>query len=330
MEEMARNEMPANLLGAMRYFADPDVCVDFMAQVRWPNGVVCPHCASDRNSYLKKRRIWKCLNRDCYKQFSVKTQSVFEDSPIALDKWVAAVWLIVNCKNGVSSYEIARYVGVTQKSAWFMLHRIRLGLKKGDWGKMGGSGGPVEVDEAYIGGNPKNMHRSRRWALKGKFGVGGNNKTAVMGMVDRDTRQVRAKVLPEVTRERLQNEILEQIEKGSKIYTDQHGGYDRLSFKGFVHETVTHADEYVRGQVHTQGIENFWSLLKRGLRGTYVAVEPFHLDRYLDEQVFRYNNRATRDNPLDDADRFLLAVSQIYGKRLTYAELTGKVGETSL
>jgi len=320
---------PKSLLEATRYFADPDVCVEFVAAMRWPYGVQCPHCSGKRVSFLKSRRIWKCMDRDCHKQFSVKTGSVLEDSPIPLDKWLTATWLVVNCKNGISSYEIARDLKVTQKSAWFILHRIRLALRNRSWEKLGNEGGPVEVDECYVGGNPKNMHKSRRWALKGKFGVGGDHKTAVMGMVDRDTRQVRAKVLPDVTRERLQNEILEHIAKGSRVYTDQHGGYDRLSFKGFVHETVSHADEYVRGQVHTQGIENFWSLLKRGLRGTYVAVEPFHLGRYIDEQVFRYNNRATRGNPLDDADRFILAVSQIAGKRLTYADLTGKVDETA-
>ena len=147
MNDLPRNALPANLLGATRYFADPDVCVDFMAAMRWPNGVVCPHCGSERSSYLKSRRIWKCLNADCYRQFSVKTQSVFEDSPIALDKWLTAVWMVVNCRNGVSSYEIARVVKVTQKSAWFMLHRIRMALRRGNWEKMG-SGSPMRSSPA--------------------------------------------------------------------------------------------------------------------------------------------------------------------------------------
>jgi transposase-like protein len=150
-----------------------------------------------------------------------------------------------------------------------------------------------------------------------------------MGMLDRESRQVRAQVVPNVKRETLQNAILEQIEKGSTVYTDAGVGYDNLAAREYIHETVNHVEEYVRGQIHTQGIENFWSLLKRGLRGTYVAVEPFHLDRYVTEQVFRFNNRATKDNPLDDRDRFMLAVSQIAGKRLTYAELTGKGEETN-
>jgi transposase-like protein len=269
------------------------------------------------------------MAKDCHKQFSVKTGSVFEDSPLPLDKWLTAVWLVVNCKNGISSYEIMRALKVTQKSAWFMLHRIRLALREGNWEKMGGrGGGPVEVDETFVGADTRKMHRARR--LRSIEQNGNHGKVIVMGMIDRELRQVRAKVIPNVKRETLQGEILANINRKSKIYTDNFGSYDGLRWAGqdYVHKTVNHIEEYVRGQVHTQGIENFWSLLKRGLKGTYVAVEPFHLDRYLDEQMFRYNNRATKDNPLNDADRFVLAVSQIAGKRLTYAELTGKVGET--
>jgi transposase-like protein len=253
---------------------------------------------------------------------------MMEDSPIGLDKWMIAMWLVVNCKNGISSYEISRYVHVTQKTAWFLNHRIRLALKNGFWEKMGGKdGGPVEVDETFVGPKPQKMHRARRLRMQ----TAGNNQTkaVVMGMLDRDARKVRAKMVPNVKRETLQREIINGIEKGSTVYTDNYPSYDRLAAQDYIHETVNHVEEYVRGQVHTQGIDNFWSLLKRGLTGTYVAVEPFHLDRYVDEQAFRYNNRATRDNPLTDADRFMLAVSQIAGKRLTYAELTGKAGETT-
>jgi transposase-like protein len=320
---MKRKALPTSLVEAVRYFSDPDVCVDFVAVMRWPEGVQCPECLRKDVSYLSTRRIWKCMNRECHKQFSVKSGSVFEDSPITLDKWLTAVWLVVNCKNGVSSYEIHRSVGVTQKSAWFMLHRIRLALKNGFWEKLvGGDNGPVEVDETFIGPAPQKMHRKRR--LEMQNGLHARQKTPVMGMLDREARKVRAAVVPNVKRETLQNAILEQIEKGSTIYTDNAPAYDSLKTQEYVHEAVNHVEEYVRGQVHTQGIENFWSLLKRGLKGTYVAVEPFHLDRYLDEQVFRFNNRATKDNPLNDLDRFALAVSQIAGKRLTYAELTGK------
>jgi transposase-like protein len=320
-------KLPKSLLQATRYFADPDVCVDFVAGMRWPSGVVCPHCESKRVSYLSSRRIWKCMAKDCHEQFSVKTQSVFEDSPIQLDKWLVAVWLVVNCKNGISSYEIARDLKVTQKSAWFMLHRIRLALRDCNWSKLGGSdGGPVEVDETYIGPDPQKMHKKRRVEVQARDTArsGYVGKTAVFGALDREARKVRATVVPNVKRQTLQSEILNTIESGSTIYTDQATVYDRLGSGFFVHETVNHMKEYVRGQVHTQGLDNFWSLLKRGLTGTYVAVEPFHLDRYVDEQAFRYNNRATKDNPLNDMDRFALAVSQIAGKRLTYAELIGK------
>jgi transposase-like protein len=324
-------EFPKSLLQATRYFADPDVCVDFVASMRWPEGVTCPYCQGKRVSYLSSRRIWKCMAKECHKQFSVKTGSVFEDSAISLDKWLTAIWLVVNCKNGISSYEIMRDLKVTQKSAWFMLHRIRLALKDDREHKFG-FGGPVESDETFIGPNPTRMHRDRKAKYysekrEGKRGEMYVGKTAVHGLLDRELRQVRTKVIPNTKRETLQNAILEQVTPFAKLYTDEAVGYDGLE-KKFVHKVINHSQEYVRGQVHTQGIENFWSLLMRGLRGTYVAVEPFHLDRYLDEQVFRYNNRATKDNPLTDADRFALAVSQAAGKRLTYAELTGKVGET--
>jgi transposase-like protein len=321
-------EYPKSLLQATRYFADPQTCVDFVASMRWPQGVTCPHCEGKKVSYLSSRRIWKCMAKTCHKQFSVKTQSVFEDSPIPLDKWLVAVWLVVNCKNGISSYEIARDLKVTQKSAWFMLHRIRLALKDCNWSKLGGNdSGPIEVDETFVGPDPRKMHADKKQARYGALNA--RPKIPVMGMLDREARKIRARVVPNVKRETLQNEILNQIEKKSTVYTDRATGYDSLAAREYIHETVNHVEEYVRGQVHTQGIDNFWSLLKRQLRGTYIAVEPFHLDAYVDEQVFRYNNRATKDNPLDDADRFSLAVSQIAGKRLTYDELTGKDPEAS-
>jgi transposase-like protein len=321
-----KNEVKS-LSDAIRYFADEQVCIDTVAQMRWPDGPACPKCgtAAARQHYLKTQRRWQC--RDCGKQYSVKVGTIFEDSALKLDKWLTAMWLLANCKNGISSYEVARDVGVTQKSAWFMLHRIRYAMKNNSLRKMGSTGGPVEVDETFVGGKPKNMHASRRAKLQSAMSAD-NGKTAVMGMLDRDTREVRTKVIPNVKRETLQSEILRQVQGAGTVYTDRHVGYDDLKTQAFIHETVSHLEEYVRGDVHTQGIENFWSLLKRTLSGTYVAVEPFHLDAYADEQAFRYNNRATKDNPLDDQDRFMLAVSQVSGKRLTYAELTGKVGET--
>lgn len=312
---------PKTLLEAIQYFSDEQTCIDAVAAMRWPNGPVCPDCQTTEPYYLKTQRRWKC--RDCRRQFSVKVETIFEDSPISLTKWLPALWLLVNNKNGVSSYELARALGIGQKAAWFLLHRLRFALKNRSLSKIGNSGGPVEVDECYIGGSPKFMHRDRRLAVKD----GAGKKTAVVGMIDRDSRQVRAQVVPNVKRETLQNAILDQIEKGSAVFTDASVAYDNLPAQDYIHATVNHVEEYVRGQVHTNGIENFWSLLKRGLKGTYVAVEPFHLDAYVDEQIFRFNNRATKDNPLDDADRFLLALSQVSNKRLTFKELTGKVGE---
>ena len=339
------------LQDAMVFFSDPIRCREYLVDQRWPNGVICPRCESKNVLFLEKYNRWHCREKHESPQFTLKTGTVMEDSAIPLEKWLPAFWLLANCKNGISSYELHRALGVTQKSAWFMLHRIRLAMESDNIEKMGGSeGGPVEVDEAYIGGDPKFRHKSKRpKALladvprliqdengetiinpASKWPVGRvSDKIPVMGMLDREARKVRAKVIPQVKREVLQEAILENVSKGSTVYTDKLAAYSNLKTLEFVHDTVTHVEEYVRGNVHTNGIENFWSLLKRGLKGTYVAVEPFHLDRYVTEQVFRYNNRTTKDNPLDDADRFTLAVSQISGKRLTYAELTGKVGGTS-
>jgi transposase-like protein len=316
------------LADAIRYFSGEQTCIDTVAGLRWPNGPECPAClsAKDRQHWLKTQRRWQC--RECGRQYSVKLNTIFEDSAIPLTKWLPAMWLLANCKNGISSYELARDIGVTQKSAWFMLHRIREAVKNRSIKKLGPSGKPVEVDETFVGGKMKNMHASRRNKLQ--LAERGDNKTAVMGLLDRYAREVRVKVIPDVTRATLQAEILRQIVPVGRVYTDQHSGYDGLKAAHFVHKTVNHLEEYVRKDVHTQGIENFWSLFKRMLNGTYVAVEPFHLEAYADEQAFRFNNRATKDRPMSDADRFALAVSQISGKRLTYAELTGKVGETAV
>jgi transposase-like protein len=321
-------ELPKTLLEAIQYFSDEQVCIDAVAFMRWPEGkAVCPDCGSENPYYLASQKRWKCRNGKCGRQFSVKVGTIFEDSPISLKKWLPAMWLICNSKNGVSSWEIHRTLGVTQKTAWFMLQRLRLVLKDERTHKFG-FGGPVESDETYIGPNPTKMHKDRKAKLHAQRGQGMRGdvyvgKTAVHGMLDRELRQVRAKVLTNVRRETLQNAILDNVTPFAKVYTDEAVMYDGLE-KNFIHKVVNHSQEYVNGQVHTQGIENFWSLLKRGLRGTYVAVEPFHLDRYIDEQAFRFNNRATKDNPLTDADRFALALSQVANKRLTYKELIGK------
>ncbi len=311
---------PKTLMEAIRWYSDPQNCIDAVAALRWPHGKpTCPKCGvaeGERKHYwLKTQRRWKCYS--CRKQFSVKGDTIFEDSPLGLDIWLTALWMLRNCKNGVSSYEVARATGVSQKSAWHLLQRLRLVLKDLKPAKV--EHGPAEIDEVFVGPVPSKMHRSRRLRMK-VGGHGGDNKIAVLGMLDRETRQVRAKLIPEVTREVLQDEIFRHIERGATIYTDGHMGYDRLRLNGFVHETVTHIEEYVRGSVHTQGIENFWSLLKRTLKGTYVAVEPFHLSRYVDEQVFRFNNRINHN----DGTRFAKALAQVAGRRLTWNDLTGK------
>lgn len=326
-------EEPKSLQEAIVYFSDEERCIRYLAAKRWPDGVVvCPVCGREGASYVASRRVWQCKTRHPRCQFSIKVGTIFEDSPIPLGKWLAAMWMIANCKNGISSWEIHRALKVTQKTAWFMLHRVRLAMRNKAHHKMAG---PVEVDESYIGGNPKNRHRGMRpndirkrmeeCGVKTKSTAGrGTEKTAVFGLLDRETRHVRAHVIPGVRREVLMNSILINAEKGSKVYSDGLPEYKSLKALDFVHEAVDHINEYVRGDVHTNGIENFWSLFKRTLKGTYVAVEPFHLDRYADEQTFRFNNRATPDNPLNDSDRFTLAVLQILDRRLTYAELTGK------
>jgi transposase-like protein len=322
---------PQTLQQAIEYFGDYENCRQFMVALRWPDGKVrCPYCDSEKVTYLEKARLYRCYGDHPKQKFSLKIGTVFEDSPIPLQKWLPAVWMLVNCRNGISSYEIARALGVTQKTAWFMLHRIRLAIsdRKFGFSKIGGPDNEVEVDETFVGGKPKNMHRDRRARYEAQK-QGTSGKTIVMGMLHRDVRQVRAQIVANVKRETLQNEVLKQVKHGTKVYTDDAVGYDKLNYR-FIHEVVNKTESYVRGQVHTNGLENFWSLLKRGLNGTYVAVEPFHLFRYVDEQVFRNNHRKDQQgNKLNDADRFSTALSQIIGKRLTYAEVTGKVGETS-
>jgi transposase-like protein len=320
---------PKTLQEAIQHFSDEQVCIDAVAAMRWPEGVVCPHvgCGEKDPYYLKTQKRWKC--RKCRKQFSVKVGSIFEDSPIPLQKWLPAIWLLTNCKNGVSSWEIHRALGVTQKTAWFMLHRIRLGMKEnyghGPMHKIGGPESEVEVDETFIGGHKKNMHRDKQVRYEAQGGASG--KTIVQGILDRTARQVRAKVVPNVKRETLQTEILRQVKYGTQVYTDEAVAYEHGMQWRFVHDMVNKTETYVRGRVHVNGVENFWSLLKRGLKGTYVAVEPYHLDRYVDEQVYRFNNRGSREKPMDDYARFEKVLGQLAHKRLTYAELTGKTEE---
>jgi hypothetical protein len=299
---------------AIIHFADFENCRTLMMKLRWPDGVVrCPHCGADKVTYLAKNRVWKCYSGHKKPKFSLKTGTIFEDSPLGLDKWLPALWLVVNCKNGISSCELGRDLGVTQKTAWFMAHRLRFALTDGGSGLLSGE---VEADETFIGGKARNMHAGKR-ALR-ITGTGGKDKTAVMGILQRGGN-VRATVIPNRKKKALQAEVRKHVEAGSALYTDFLLSYEGLA-GDYAHQVVDHAVEYVRGQVHTNGLENFWSLLKRGISGTYVSVEPFNLFRYLDEQTYRYNNR----KEMNDYDRFELALSQITGKRLTYEHLTGK------
>lgn len=308
--------LPTTLMEAVRYFSDEQVCIDFVASLRWTDGPECPRCESKRHSYLSTRRVWKCL--DCKKQYSVKVGTIFEDSPIKLDKWLCAIWLIANSKNGISSYELARSIGVSQKSAWFVLHRIRLAMQTGSFDKFDGT---VEVDETFIGGKARNMHKAER--AKKITGTGGHNKTMVVGALVRGDRdhgpsQVTATVQQDRSQKGLQGYVIETVEPGAEVYTDAYGGYSGLD-RDYDHRTVDHAEYYVDGQVHSNGIENFWALLKRGLHGTYISVEPFHLFRYIDERVFTFNQREA-----DDLGRFTTVLEAVAGRRLTWAGLTGK------
>jgi len=315
---------PTTLQEAILYFSDPAKCMEYVVVRRWPNGVVCPTCGNAKVSFLKNQNKWQCSSRHPKRQFSLKTGTIFEDSPIGLDKWLTAMWLLVTCKNGISSYEVSRDLGISQKSAWHMMHRIRLAVHDGSLEKLSGH---VEADETFIGGKARNMHLAKR--ARRITGTGTKDKTAVMGILERGGK-VRTTVVPNRKKHALQAEVRKHVEAGSALYTDALLSYSGLD-GDFAHQVVDHAVAYVDGQVHTNGLENFWSLLKRGISGTYVSVEPFHLFRYLDEQAYRYNNRKDENGaPLSDGQRFDLAVRQIVGKRLTWAEVTGKQESLSL
>lgn len=303
------HKLPHTLQEAIQYFSDQQTCLDLVVQLRWPDGPVCPRCASKEYRFIKTRSLWEC--KGCKKQYSVKVGTIFEDSPIKLDKWLCALWMLVNCKNGISSYEVGRSLGVTQKTAWFMLHRLRLALhNKSFETKLSGE---VEADETYIGGKARNMHYDKQKKIvkaEGSF-----RKAVVMGMIERKG-EVRATVLNTASARLLNSTIRDHVESGSTVYTDQWAGYKQVGLD-YAHRVINHAETYVKGNVHTNTIENFWSLLKRGIKGTYVSVEPFHLFRYLDEQTYRFNARKQTDQ-----DRFIQALSTIHGRRLTYQHLT--------
>ncbi len=316
--KMTNPNLPSNLIDAIRHFADPMVCLEIVASVRWPSGPKCLACASKRLSFLTTRLMWKCL--DCKKQFSVKVGTIFEDSAVSLDKWLTAMWLVANCKNGVSSYEVARDLKVTQKTAWFMLQRIRYAMHHGSIDKMTGE---VEADETFIGGKARNMHADKRTVkMGGGKGAGMVGKIAVMGLLDRHTKTFRYRLPADTRTGTLDPLVRASVGSGSTVYTDALASYRHLHTE-YVHKVIDHAERYAEGEVHTNALENFWSLLKRAIHGTYVSIEPFHLFRYLDEQAFRFNNRK-----MTDWDRFGKVLRAVFDRRLTYAELIGQPGST--
>ncbi len=316
---MASETKTDTLRDAIIYFADFENCRKFMVELRWPDGTIkCPRCGAEKVTYLAKARVWKCYAKHPKPTFTLKTGTIFEDSPIALEKWLPAAWLVINCKNGVSSYEVARDLGVTQKTAWFMLHRVRLAMQDGSLAKMTGE---VEADESFIGGKLRNMNaktKARKILREGPLAGGGTvGKAIVMGLLERHGR-ARVQVVSKRRTHHVQKEIRKHVEPGTAVYTDQLQSYRGL-IDEYYHEFIDHTEAYVKGRVHTNGLENFWSLFKRALKGTYVSVEPFHLQAYADEQCFRFNMRH-----LTDAERFAIVMQQIVGRRLTYDELIGK------
>ena len=309
---------PQTLVEAIRHFADLEVTHATMVELRWPTGVHCPTCGRTDVRFVATRRIWECKEKHEKKQFSAKVGTIFEDSPLSLDKWFVAIWMIANCKNGVSSYEVHRALGVTQKSAWFMLHRIRLAMQTGSFIR---SGGDFEADETFIGGRSKNMSKTRR--AKTITGGGVKDKEIVIGVLRRGTEtepsKVTAKHIANRRKATVQAEVRAAAESGSTINTDSLASYNDLK-ADYTHQFVDHAVEYVRDNVHTNGMENFWSLFKRALKGTYVSFEPAHLNAYTVEQTFRFNERKDVDG-----GRFRKVLGSVAGKRITYKELTAHV-----
>ncbi len=309
------DNLPKTLIEAVTYYSDPRVCFETMLGVKWPDGkVVCPKCGHDQVYVIRTRSLLQCKAKECQKQFSVKVGTIFEDSPLSLWKWLVAVWSVANCKNGISSLELGRALGVTQKTAWFMGHRIRLAMRTKTFRKLAGE---VESDETFIGGASKNMHAHKREkAIRGRGPVG---KAIIQGLLERGgLSQFRGFVVPNTEEYTLCPNVFRHVETGAKVYTDAAPSYGALGIRYF-HACVDHLTKYVSGRVHTNGLENFWSLLKRMIRGTYVAVASFHLERYLDEETWRFNNR-----DVGDGVRFQRVLAAVVGKRITYRLLTGR------
>ncbi|MEP7076045.1 MAG: IS1595 family transposase, partial [Acidobacteriota bacterium] len=308
--------LPKTLQEAVIFFADERNCQNLVIAMRWPDGkVVCPRCGSENVSYLEKAKVFKCYANHEKAKFSLKVGTIFEDSALGLDKWLMAMWLLANCKNGISSYELSRSLGIMQKSAWHLNHRIRLAMQNGSIEKLSGE---VESDSTFVGGRGGNMHHKAKIARGVNNHGGAAHMTEVTGVIERGG-EVRAMVVPNSAAKTLRAIISEHIEKGSHVYTDQAKQYRGLS-EDYIHWVINHTYEYVRENVHTNSIENFWSLLKRSIKGTYVSVAPEHLQAYVEEQAFRFNQRKHKDN---DRGRFVALLESISGKRLTYKELIG-------
>ena len=307
---MEADQLPQSLQEAVLYFSDIDRAHKFATKLGWPKGIECPRCQSKEHSYISTRRFWFC--KGCKRQFTVKVASIFEDSPLGMDKWMLAVWLIVTCKNGISSYEIASHLGITQKSAWHLMHRVRKAMSSGSFSKLSGE---IEADETFIGGKARNMHVEKR--MRRITGTGSKDKVPVLGMMERGGK-VRTMVVPNRKKAALQSEVRKHVEAGSALYTDALLSYEGLAGE-YAHKVVDHAVQYVDGKVHTNSMENFWSLLKRMISGTYVSVEPYHLHRYLDEQALRFNERK-----MTAAEKFAAVMANVGGKQLTWDQVTGK------
>jgi transposase-like protein len=310
--------VPTTLQEAVVRFADKQVAHDFFVRQRFPNGMACPRegCGSANVVAIKNRNAWRC--RECGRHFTVKVGTIFEDSPIGFDKWLPAMWMLAGDRNGISSYELHRALGVTQKTAWFMLHRLRFAMKADGDDMLAGE---VEADETFVGGKKRGQGLFTNALGMKKLAHGpATGKATVFGMVQRGKdgkpSQVRAMVVPDHKAKSLLPKIYENVVPGSTIYTDALRSY-RQADRDFVHEFIDHSVAYVNGRITTNRIENFWSCVKRTLHGTYIAVRPFHLDAYLDEQVYRFNARCEKDGP-----RFVTALKGADGRRLTWNTLT--------
>lgn len=249
---------PTTLVDAIKYFSDEQICIDSVAEMKWPVGEIsCSGCGEVGNTlWLANQKRWKC--RGCKKQFSVKVGTIFHDSPLGLDKWMVAIWMLANCRNRVSSYEVARTIGITQKSAWHMMHRIRKAMTDQGADKLGG--GPVEINETFVGGKVKNMHKSKR--VKGLNYSAGNGKAIVMGMLERGGK-VRAGVIADRKKANMQPALEGNVHAGSHIITDEHATYPFIA-KPYIHEVINHIEGYVRDHVHTNGNREFLVLPEEG------------------------------------------------------------------